>query len=1416
MKHTLQTILTITLLASLLFAAAAAAEAEYAEGQVFVCFSDDTVPEGIITDYTETVFGLYLIKTDMPVPDAVNYYAALANVIYAEPNYIATACSTTPNDPYYTDGSLWNMDNAQAPGAWDITTGSKAVIIAVLDTGINYNHEDLAGNMWVNEGEIPDNGIDDDNNGYIDDYYGYNFVSGTGDPMDDMGHGSHCAGTIGAVGNNSIGVAGMNWKTSLMAVKVLNAAGKNTASSVADGILYAHKEGAKILSMSLCVPYSRALDDVINAVSDDCLIVTAAGNEANDNDIFPSYPASLPHENVLAVAAIDDTDALSSFSNYGANSVDVAAPGSDIMSIDYRGGYKTDSGTSMATPLVAGVAGLMCSVNQNLKPFELSGIITKTADPIEDLKGKVVSGGKVNATRAVSVVKEMAFHDVYFNSTGGSEVYSEIALSGGTVEKPDNPVRGGYDFAGWFTDAEGGAQWNFSSPVADTMTLYAHWTAKDPAAHCGGDHDGLVWTEWTNAVSLPDTAGNYYLSCDVSLLEPWVVAGDVNLCLNGQTIQADPDGFCGNYLIQVPAGAKLTVHDCDGAGQISGYSINGRIPVYTDETAENTDAEPLLMSVLSSAEEEPEKTYSVSGIDVSGELVLKGGTLIDFKGGSGSGVAVNKDASFTLDGGTITRCMGGPGAAVYADSAKSVAIKSGTISHSSSETGAIYIKSSPFSMSGGKIAHCSASKQGGGIYFENCGSSTSITGGEIDSCIANFGGGIFLIGTDLVISDAKITNCAASYKMTRIAAMGGGIYAERGSKLTLCGNTVIDSCSVLSDMLGGGGGIYAEVPVVLKDSAKIVNCYCPVFAGGIYISNAVLTVEGDAEISGCKAGWGAYCVLMENSEVILKDNAVLSGAAGEGGENAESLKMASIIADSASPLSVSGNASVDSAYLEGQINADEHFAGGIEQISVQNGRTEPVLVKSTGSAEGFANKFSLSDLSSAVYSVKSDDSSLYLVNKSPLSGIDSGITMEKSGDKTIFTCPQSLFPQISSSDPHVVEMKDSTVGYELDIRMQDEIEIPYGELTFSGVFESVTVNYPAVLVEAQGVSSDMPVAVRAAVTLSEFPADGTFDTLSMAFDEETAARVSAAVSGAKPVAMLFGDSNDAVEEVSVSFTLPQDYTVPEKYEMAGFHAADKKVSKIVTEVSKNVYTLKGGGFSSYVLALVPKADPTPVHPSGGSQDTGSGNYKEYPRSVTNGGYVDFGSSRVVKGVTLPEGVSGSVVLSMETEAPAPEEGEVYLLFDLSVQKYPAGKESVISFSLSPSVIAAAGYQPEDVCLMHYGAKGWEKLATTYSAALSTISYEGVTTAFSPFAVVYLEGWAKPADAAEASEMPAASAKAESIVTDANPAPVAALSAVSAEKSEAPAATATAVASPLWAFGVIGGLCAAGLLWGRRK
>lgn len=351
----------------------------------------------------------------------VAQYSQLPEVEFAEPNYEINLEETSsgplvpilPHDPQFND--QWALANSGQRGgkqgadisatlAWATTTGTDKLVVAVLDTGVDYTHEDLVENMWVRPATMAP--YHDNELGTIDDLNGFNAIDNAADPMDDNGHGTHCAGIIGAEGENSIGIAGVNWKVQIMPLKFLNAGGSGSTKDAIEAINYVinrKKAGVNVRIISASwgsTQKSRALGDVIRkAYENDILFVAAAGNSSVDNDRSPHYPSSYP--NVISVAALDRNDQLASFSNFGVKSVMIGAPGVDILSTWLGNEYEEKSGTSMATPVVSGVAALVLAQNPRMSVEDLSKRLMNSTDPIIALKGKTVTGGRINAAKAL-------------------------------------------------------------------------------------------------------------------------------------------------------------------------------------------------------------------------------------------------------------------------------------------------------------------------------------------------------------------------------------------------------------------------------------------------------------------------------------------------------------------------------------------------------------------------------------------------------------------------------------------------------------------------------------------------------------------------------------------------------------------------------------------------------------------------------------------------------------------------------------------------------------------------------------------------------------------------------------------------------------------------------------------------------
>jgi subtilisin family serine protease len=355
------------------------------------------------------------LPAGMSVDEALTKYAGLQSVESVQPNFYYHLL-VTPNDPQFSDPGMYGLTKISAPAGWGFTTGSSAVVVADIDTGMRYTHEDLAANVWTNPGEIQGNGVDDDGNGFPDDYYGYDFRYNDPDPADEHGHGTHTAGTMGAVGNNLLGVVGVNWNVKIMPIKIYSATAQDTTSSMLinayNYVLMMKNRGVNIRvtnnSYGGCPEacgYDQATKDAIDALGNAGILnVFAAGNSNANNDLNPSYPVSYDSPSILGVAASNSADDKPLFSNYGQKTVDVVAPGVLILSTTFssNSSYGPMNGTSMAAPHVTGAAALLAAYNSSLSAASLKATLMNTVDQLSGWDTTPVkTNGRINVANAL-------------------------------------------------------------------------------------------------------------------------------------------------------------------------------------------------------------------------------------------------------------------------------------------------------------------------------------------------------------------------------------------------------------------------------------------------------------------------------------------------------------------------------------------------------------------------------------------------------------------------------------------------------------------------------------------------------------------------------------------------------------------------------------------------------------------------------------------------------------------------------------------------------------------------------------------------------------------------------------------------------------------------------------------------------
>jgi subtilisin family serine protease len=421
----LRTALVAACAAALAFAASASAQGPAASGRILVGFEKGVSKQrqqqilsaagGRIGRRFAAIRGGRLAtvrpRSGKATDELMKRLRRTDGVAYAEPDFFMfKSQEKTPNDPFYAlDYALVESPDdhdIDAPSAWATRTGCAKV--AILDTGIDTDHPDLASNVYKSS-DKPNNGKDDDKNGYVDDTYGWNVINGKGSGEDDNGHGTHVSGIVAGHGNNANGISGVCWSAKLVAVKFMNSKGKGSTSDAIDGIDYAVKNGAKIINCSFgSSSKSSALHDAVDYAQDhNVLLVVAAGNDGENIDKNPTYPASFTDSNILAVAASTDEDTLASFSNFGSTAVDVAAPGDNVYSTYKGGGYRYLSGTSMAAPYAAGTAAMLRKQESDATYGDLRYAIRHKVDTPPALAGKVAYNGRLNVQKALAAIPSL-------------------------------------------------------------------------------------------------------------------------------------------------------------------------------------------------------------------------------------------------------------------------------------------------------------------------------------------------------------------------------------------------------------------------------------------------------------------------------------------------------------------------------------------------------------------------------------------------------------------------------------------------------------------------------------------------------------------------------------------------------------------------------------------------------------------------------------------------------------------------------------------------------------------------------------------------------------------------------------------------------------------------------------------------
>jgi subtilisin family serine protease len=423
-----------------------AAPSSYVPGELLVRFQDGASVADVAAAHAAVGATVLKSFTAVPnlqhvrlaagssVPQAVARYRGLDGVLYAQPNFVYEPLEShlAPNDPLYPQ--LWGLNNTgqtggtadadiDAPEAWNITTGSGNVAVGVLDTGVSYTHVDLAANTRPNTPECNGTpGVDDEGNGYVDDCHGIDPRSGDTDPMEQGGssHGTHTSGTVGAVGNNAVGVVGVNWNVDVIHCKIFQNGGSGTAAAIIECLEYMEimqAEGHNVVATSNsyrgcseACGFDQATHDAIESnLEHGILFVAAAGNEAGDNDVVPGYPTNYFLPNVISVAATDHRDLKAGFSSFGNRTVHVGAPGVDVLSTTPGNSYSSASGTSMATPHVAGLAALLEAQDPSRDWRDIRNLIFTGGDPKPSMQTTTVTGRRLNANGSATCTNKPLF-----------------------------------------------------------------------------------------------------------------------------------------------------------------------------------------------------------------------------------------------------------------------------------------------------------------------------------------------------------------------------------------------------------------------------------------------------------------------------------------------------------------------------------------------------------------------------------------------------------------------------------------------------------------------------------------------------------------------------------------------------------------------------------------------------------------------------------------------------------------------------------------------------------------------------------------------------------------------------------------------------------------------------------------------
>ncbi|MDR2590312.1 MAG: S8 family serine peptidase [Oscillospiraceae bacterium] len=809
------------------------------------------------------------------VEDALEILNAHPLVDIAERDYYYEI-STVPNDPRYD--SQYALRSLNAVEAWKITTGSKDVVVGIIDTGIEGTHPDLIDNIWVNPNVEHCCNLINDIHGF--NFTGFGYASRTGGiPTDIHGHGTHVAGIVGAKGNNGIGITGINWDVSLAWLGVHAGGNLISTSAAIEAVNYAQNHSIPITNNSYGGPaYSEIFEQAIQNY--DGLFVVAAGNNSSNNDWFPMYPANYNSDNVISVASSNEFNIdLSSFSNFGVNTVHTVAPGSSIISTYLNGSYTSLSGTSMASPYVAGIAALVIAANPTLNTSDIKDAIIAGAGTRQRpwFSGRVMSGGIVDANASLMHIPVYSHTVTFHYNDGVRESFTNNVHHGNRATVPSQPTRDGYVFIGWFTSIDDGWLFNFDTIIIDDFQLYAKWLSLDGVLNVD---NGVNGENFTFSDGIFTITGDVMVagSTDTNRI---VVAENVNASITFVSVNIDRSATLNTPAFLICSGAKVTLTLLDGFSNFL-TSGGGRAGLEVPEGAE------LIINGKGSL-------TATGGVAPLTDAVNFGGAGIGGGTGSNCGTITIIDGMITAFGGgrsnsSVFFNTNGGGAGIgggHSGNGGTINILGGVITAVGRFNNAAGIGGGSESSSGnititGGIITANSSGRGAGIG--SGGSASRI----VTSSNSN---GIICIGGDAIVSSSSNSG----------AGIGSGMWGSHDSLTIMISDdaTVTAVNSFSSNGIGNALNCDENIVISINDNSKVTADGGASGGGGSGIGSCeviinggvILTTGGIAGING-----GNSNQVINNSSITINGGFITAtgGTSGIGDNNRQAVNNSSI------------------------------------------------------------------------------------------------------------------------------------------------------------------------------------------------------------------------------------------------------------------------------------------------------------------------------------------------------------------------------------------------------------------------------------------------------------------------------------------------------------------------------------------